>query len=85
MDHREFSSHVGAVDALAAHGLDVPREWLALRQRMVEFMALDRPAIDRLAAAVVSGTGDLAALRADALAEEAATSITQAAVGGSGQ
>ncbi len=67
-----FTEHLRSVDTLTGAGIEAPKEWLALRERFDAYQRLEKPATDRLATAVVTGTkDDLTALRAFALAEQA--------------
>ena len=77
-----FHRHLADVELLASHGVPAPADWLALRGRFAAYTELAAPIADRVAAEVVAPTGlDLAALRALAVAEQAATSVDDAAVG----
>ena len=69
----KFAEHLRSVETLVnAGGIEAPKEWLALRERFDTYLRLEKPATDRLAHAVVTGTkDDLIMLRAFALAEQA--------------
>lgn len=78
-----YWAHIDAVNALAAHGIDAPAEWIELHGRFTRFAATEKPCAARLAAEIVSPTGaDIELLRAAALAEETATSVDEATVQG---
>jgi len=56
---RELRSFQGLIDAVAAAGIQPPREYMQLRGRLGQLQSLvlsdDRPMLDRLTAAVITG------------------------------
>jgi hypothetical protein len=74
------AAHLAAVQTLTRAGFAPPAPWAALHNRYTEFFAMTRPMGARLAAAIISGEGDVPALRAAALAEETAKSTNVATV-----
>lgn len=77
----QFHGHLADVETLAAHGVPAPREWAAVRENFAGFIELAHPISDKLAAEILEPSGaDVAVLRALALAEQAATSVDDAAV-----
>lgn len=82
MFHRNpFDDHTDAVDTLAAAGVDIPPEWIDIRNRFVDFTYLQSPTLALLANAVIDGdNATLPALRAQALAEATALPPAEAEV-----
>lgn len=82
MRHQDsFHAHVTAVDTLRQARIPVPSEWVAVRDRLAEYLRIEQPCTQQLAAAIVNGTkGDVATLRALALAEMSATNVHEADV-----
>lgn len=70
--------HVQTVSALANVGIEPPPAWVELRQRHTDYLALQFPIRGKLVDAILSGTGDIEALRALAAAEGFAQTGTQA-------
>ncbi len=75
-----FTIHCDAVEAMAAAGIAPPPEWVKVRQRFEEYTYLTSPALERLSAAVMVGSADIATLRALALAEVTAMPPNKAQV-----
>ena len=75
-----WSTHLRAMNAVREANIPVPSEWLAVQRRYTDFIELPDTGVDRLAAAVVSGDGDIAALRALALTEESARGTADSAI-----
>ena len=84
MYNNTFHRHMADVETLAAHGVPAPAEWLGLRERFAAYVELATPISDRLAAEILDpgggDGGDVATLRALALAEQSATSVEDEAV-----
>jgi hypothetical protein len=79
--HNDFHRHMADVEALAAHGIAAPAEWLKLGERFAAYIELAQPISDRLASEILDPTGaDVAVLLALSLAEQTATSVDDAAV-----
>ena len=66
-----LDAHLQAVAAVADAEVSaaLPQEWVDLRARLEHFLVAPSPILQRLADAVIDGTGDVASLRAAALAE----------------
>ncbi len=65
-----FRAHLAAVDLIASAGIPAPEPWTALRQRHIDYLALESPVRQQLIAAIVEPTdADLNVLNALALAE----------------
>jgi hypothetical protein len=63
--------HLGRVRTLEQAGIEAPKAWAELRERLLAFLALESPLQERLTAALISGKDpdSIAELRAGALAE----------------
>lgn len=71
-------AHLADAGAVEAAGYTPPTEWLAVRQRWAEFIDLATPHVDAVLRHVASGAGDIATLRAAALAELAGSGAADA-------
>lgn len=66
-------AHLADAAAVESAGFTPPAQWLAVRQRWAEFIDLATPHVDLVLRQITNGTGDIATLRAAALAELTAT------------
>jgi hypothetical protein len=73
-----WPAHTRAVGILQDAGIAPPPEWSAVHQRYIKLIELPDEGLDRLANAVINGTGDWTELRALAMTEELARSAHDA-------
>lgn len=68
-----LTQHLRLVETLASAGIPAPKEWTALRDGFDAYRQQEKPALQRLIAALITGakTDDLITLHAQALAETA--------------
>lgn len=74
--------HGSAVRLLEKHGVPAPVEYMALRERIEAYTAINRPMTDRLIAAVLSGddADQVPALRAASIAEQVRSDVDETVV-----
>ncbi|MGX9788594.1 hypothetical protein [Mycobacterium sp. MMS18-G62] len=77
-----IDEYVARVKLIEAAGISLPKEWVAVHQRLLDYQAMTTPSKDRLVAAVIDrdSDADVVTLRANAYAEAEQNSNVNAAV-----
>ncbi|KUI42315.1 hypothetical protein AU197_14470 [Mycobacterium sp. IS-1590] len=77
-----YDAHTGAVDTLAAAGVEPPETWAQVQNNFLNYTMLQAPTLTTLSNAIIDGTDEstIAGLRAQALAEATALPPAEAQV-----